>query len=368
MNDKFSILCVLSLLTWTPSYTADIKNCSDCTASYACAAFVTATENLIACTVKLPSCVPVVESQVVEQLSSNGCGRDDSGNAKVCCAELTAGVERALASVDHPNLPLLPENCGVGEDDEFANRVAGGVPVLGIYDYPWMIFISYQTQAGPQFQCGGSLINDRYVLTAAHCLSRKEVLTVRVREYDVETKGPPDIPIEEAIPHPGYRRRPVITDDIGLLRLKNPVNLYSKNAGTICLPVTRDLQNRDIVAQGATIAQRRKAEENYESVTLLYADVTIYSTEYCREQYNKSRKHGEEDKMINKICSDSNLKGACRGVSGAPLMVWAPFGDRKRFIQYGLVTYGPNRCGTLFPEVYTDVSKYITWILNTIRS
>ncbi|XP_063627654.1 CLIP domain-containing serine protease B4-like [Cydia splendana] len=371
MNGKVSILCVHCVLiwfSWTPSYTAAIRNCSDCTSLNACAAAVTATENLSACAAKLPSCVPGIELQMVDQLSSNACGLDDAGFRMMCCAELTAGVESVLASVDHPNRRLLPDDCGIGEEGDISYRISGGVPVLGLNDYPWMIFISYQTQAGPIFQCGGSLINDRYVLTAAHCLSRKDALSVRVREYDVETTGPPtDIPIEEAIPHPGYRRKPVITDDIGLLRLKNPVNLYSKNAGTICLPVTRDLQNQDIIALNATIAQRRKAEENYESATLLYADVSLYGVEYCREQYNKNRKHGEEDKMINKICSDSNSKGACRGVSGGPLMVWGPFGDHKRFIQYGLVSYGPNRCGTLLPEVYTDVTKYMMWILNTIR-
>ncbi|XP_061721271.1 CLIP domain-containing serine protease B4-like [Cydia pomonella] len=368
MNAKVSILCVLSLLSWSPSYTSAIKNCTDCTSFNACAAVATASENLSACGAKLPSCVPGIDFQINDQLLSNACGLDDAGLGMICCAELTAGLESVLASADHPNLRLLPDNCGIGEDDHIRYRIAGAVPVLGFNDYPWMIFISYQTQAGPRFQCGGSLISQRYVLTAAHCIKVALPLTVRIREYDVETTGPPtDIPIEEAILHPGYRRKPIVTDDIGLLRLKNPVNLYSKNAGTICLPVTRDSQNQNIIALGATIAQRRKAEENYESATLLYVDVYIHSVEHCREQYNKHRTHGEEDKMINKICSDSNIKGACRGVSGGPLMVWVPFGDHKRFIQYGLVSYGPNRCGSLLPEVYTDVTKYMTWILNTIR-
>ncbi|XP_061721272.1 CLIP domain-containing serine protease HP8-like [Cydia pomonella] len=358
MNAKVSILCVLSVLRWSPSYTAAMKNCSDCTSFNACAAAATATENLSACAEKLPSCVPGVEIQMVDQLSSNACGLDDAGLGMTCCAELTAGVESVLASADNPNLSLLPDNCGIGEEDDIEYRIAGGDPVLGFNDFPWLIFISYQTQAGPRFQCGGSLISERYALTAAHCIKVALPLSVRIRETDVDTTGPlTDIPIEEAILHPGYRRKPVVTDDIGLLRLKNPINLYFRNAGTICLPVTRDLQNQDIIALGAVIAQRR----------LLYVGVSIHSVEHCREQYNKYRTHGEEDKMINKICSDSNIKGNCRGVSGGPLMVWGPFGDHKRFIQYGLVSYGPSRCGSLLPEVYTDVTKYMTWILNTIR-
>ncbi|XP_063367138.1 CLIP domain-containing serine protease B4-like [Cydia amplana] len=362
MRVKVTFVCVFLWFICDRVTTVVIRNnCSDCIGYKLCTAAVVATDMAL-----------------LTQLQNADCGLDDAKLRKICCAKLTAGVETAMANTlhYHPNVLLLPDNCGIGEEDGYADRVAGGVPVLGLYEYPWMVFISYKTPEGIQFLCAGSLINERYVLTAAHCLSGLDVFSVRIRVYeDLDCQGASfgceasiqDILIEEAIPHPGFGRKPVIRNNIGLLRLENPVNLLFNDDGTICLPVTRSMRHRNIVGQPATVAHREHSEKSYESATLLYINVSVHTAQYCREQYSRVTKHGEGEDMINKICSSANYKGPCIGFSGAPLMVWDQFGDRKRFIQYGIVSTGENRCGILFPKVYTDVTKYMVWILNTIK-
>lgn len=88
------------------------------------------------------------------------------------------------------------------------------------------------------FKCGGTVINQRYILTAAHCitnLKKQKLAGVRLGEWEISTDkdcvgeycAPPvqDIAIEEVIPHPGYGSGSEFWNDIGLLRLASPINI-----------------------------------------------------------------------------------------------------------------------------------------------
>ncbi|XP_072376127.1 phenoloxidase-activating enzyme 1-like [Diabrotica undecimpunctata] len=73
----------------------------------------------------------------------------------------------------HYNYRLLPQNiCGVVST---GSRITNG-QTAGLNEYPWMALIFYNSSDGIiDFRCGGSVINDRYVLTAAHCVSDPSV-------------------------------------------------------------------------------------------------------------------------------------------------------------------------------------------------
>lgn len=54
-------------------------------------------------------------------------------------------------------------------------RIVGGSPTLA-HEYPWIVGLSRQGK----IYCGGSLISQRHILTAAHCVNGMEAADIRV--------------------------------------------------------------------------------------------------------------------------------------------------------------------------------------------
>lgn len=112
------------------------------------------------------------------------------------------------------------------------------------------------------FHCGGSLINQRYVVTAAHCVNKVPaewtLTSVRIGEWDTKTTNPDceflqneqvcnepivDVPVVEKIVHEDYVPNSKNQHhDIALLRLSRYVK-YTDFARPICLPVDSVLRN-----------------------------------------------------------------------------------------------------------------------------
>lgn len=71
----------------------------------------------------------------------------------------------------------------------------------------------------------------------------------------------------------------------------------------------------------------------------------------------------------NQICAGGNQgRDSCYGDSGGPLQHAITFDNVTKIVQEGLVSYGPLQCGVVnHPAIYTDVRKYIKWILNHLE-
>ena len=73
----------------------------------------------------------------------------------------------------HKNRAALASSCPItGHDHLLAVRIVGGLEAK-IGEYPWLALIGYAVgeHGNIQYRCGGSLIGDKYVLTAAHCVT-----------------------------------------------------------------------------------------------------------------------------------------------------------------------------------------------------
>lgn len=114
------------------------------------------------------------------------------------------------------------------------NRIVGGEQTQ-VNEYPWMALLMYSGR----FYCGGTLINDRYVLTAAHCVSgfNKDRITVRLLEHDRSTTDESQTITKKVlriVRHASYSSANY-NNDIALMRLDGAVQMTTQ-LRPVCLP------------------------------------------------------------------------------------------------------------------------------------
>lgn len=293
---------------------------------------------------------------------------------------------------DGTELPVNNDDnfrCGVSRIDEKVEQIRGGA-AAGLGEFPFAALLIYYnspgTQSEPKFQCGGSLINRRYVLTAAHCITDKGPRQVRLGDYDVakqcDCKNEPEkkcapipqtIDVSKVIPHEGYDPDSGYVNDIALVRLKS-LAMLNTGTGVVCLPVeSLDPSHSfvrgtgsDLSGQKATVIGWGKVDDssiqNFQrtgisNAILQSVEVTIKSEPVCRRAWQNLAFQPSQ------ICAGDVGKDSCNGDSGGPILMKSG----SVWYQVGLVSYGANDCGNGLPGVYTRVAYYLDWIRANLK-
>ncbi|BET02075.1 Tryp_SPc [Nesidiocoris tenuis] len=249
--------------------------------------------------------------------------------------------------------------CGVPEVAKF--RVVGGEEALP-GRWPWMAAIFLHGPRRTEFWCGGSLISEKHILTAAHCTKdtrqrpfSPRQFTVRLGDIDLKRDDEPSSPqtfhVSDIRAHPKFSRVGFY-NDIAVLVLEKKVK-RSRYVKPLCLPPNfmRDEQflgrSPSVVGWGTTYYGGK------ESTVQRQVDLPVWKNEECDKTYFQPINE-------NFICAGlkEGGKDACQGDSGGPLMLK----DNGRWMQIGIVSFG-NKCGEPgYPGVYTRVTKYTDWI------
>lgn len=210
-------------------------------------------------------------------------------------------------------------------------------------------------------QCGGGLINNRYVITAAHCIDDK-LKNVLLGTSDVKEISK-SVAIERTKIHPKFDK--VISTkfglqyDIGLIRLSKKIE-FSNSVHPICLPFQIKNYSPPTIKTTFLLSGWGEKEVIPSNHILSLVELPYFDFEECRKIFSMYNYY-----FNNKvICAGGKLgEDGCFGDSGSPLIrkvdgVW---------IMDGIVSGGIEiRCGTLNPGVYANVLKYERWIKDNI--
>nr|XP_019960557.1 PREDICTED: mast cell tryptase-like [Paralichthys olivaceus] len=216
-------------------------------------------------------------------------------------------------------------------------------------NWPWLVSIAENRTN----ICGGSLINDQWILTAAHCMSESgKGLTIYLGSQRQSVSDPNEVSrtIAEIKCHPSYEEL-TNDNDICLLKLSSPVT-FNSFVYPVCLPTANSTFYSELSSWVAGWGSTRPNEWR-PSDTLQEVNLPIVGNNQCR---------CKQRFLItdNMICAGGNKEGndTCRGDSGGALV--NKFGGR--WVQSGIVSFGDGCAKPDTPGVYVRVSQYQEWI------
>lgn len=289
-----------------------------------------------------------------------------------------------------------------------AKVIGGEVAAEGAW--PWQVALlvgGTPVSTDTQF-CGGSLVLDRWVLTAAHCvhMQMEDGTYADLAPGDIEvlagtnhlTPGSGDlIPVEAVFRHPQYEGTQ-FDFDIALIKLSRPPSvpyqtievpdaeygdLLNKQGVTTIVTgwglqegatATADLRqaeiqvlDRDLCNSAMLEARAEDASESFGIAvqTLGVGDEDAYAA------WDQLVSHAPDAVSQNMICSGTfeGGKTSCNGDSGGPLVVPV---DGGGYIQAGIVSWGLTASSgegceeTALFSAYTNISKFVPWLNETI--
>ncbi|XP_065757766.1 coagulation factor X [Muntiacus reevesi] len=237
-----------------------------------------------------------------------------------------------------------------GEDGSQLVRIVGGRDCAE-GECPWQALLVNEENEG---FCGGTILSEFYILTAAHCLHQAKRFTVRVGDRNTEQEEGNEMAheVEMTVKHSRFVKE-TYDFDIAVLRLKTPIQ-FRRNVAPACLP-EKDWAEATLLTQktGVVSGFGRTHEKGRLSSTLKMLEVPYVDRNTCKLSSSFSI-------TPNMFCAgyDAQPEDACQGDSGGPHVT--RFKDT--YYVTGIVSWGEGCARKGKFGVYTKVSNFLKWI------
>lgn len=291
------------------------------------------------------------------------CHSDQHGNQRCRHSDRT-GRQEAYS--------LLPEVCG--------RKIASGRIFSGAHAEigatPWIVALKYTRLLDntTHVLCSGTLINSRYVVTAAHCLDEHttagyKLSSLLLGEWRLSTN--PDCTLTACAPpaieafaehvelHPHYNKKYRFSDDIALIRLNQTVT-FTMFIQPMCLPPFALSSTEVSLGSRAMALGWGQWEEGDTSDVLRKVLLNITTPLLCLEHFPGYYRINQ-----GQLCLGGTGGGdTCGGDSGGPVI---KLGSSGYYYLLALCSLGKKACGGEgIPAVYTSVAHYASWIRETL--
>uniref|UniRef100_F6R096 pancreatic elastase II n=1 Tax=Ornithorhynchus anatinus TaxID=9258 RepID=F6R096_ORNAN len=256
-------------------------------------------------------------------------------------------------------MPAL--GCGVPTYEPNLSRVVGGEDVRP-NSWPWQVSLQYLSGSKWHHTCGGTLIDNNWVMTAGHCIgSRTYRVLIGKHSLSSDEQGTIISDVQKIVVHPQWDSSKLSNgNDIALIKLAQPVSLSSK-IQLACLPPANAIlpHNFACYVTGWGRLQTGGALPDI----LQQGRLLVVDFETC----SSSGWWGSSVKT-NMVCAGGDgVISSCNGDSGGPLNC---LGDNGQWEVHGVVSFGSALGCNYYrkPSVFTRVSNYNSWINEVIAS
>jgi len=244
--------------------------------------------------------------------------------------------------------PLLP-------DDLF---IIGGHPAEP-HAYPWQISLQVRRSGAWGHNCGGSIVDENTVVTAAHCCyghNAADMQIVAGAQFlsKDEDNSKQTVTLSNLIIHEDYDPNSLGINDICLIKVESPFS-FDEAVAPATLP-KQDEQPEDLVDCENSGWGNTNQNGVHNPDELQVVVTPVIPQDVCEDLWSKHGMHIND----GNICSGEKNKGCCNGDSGGPLMCPSESGDKT---MHGIVSWGHVPCGQAeYPGVFTRTAHFMDWI------